>query len=201
MTDPLPKLEITKKIGSERFHSSGSYVDFDVLDYWRWSSSDFVSNVTRGVLAEYIVARAVGVSTAGVRDDWAVFDLETPDGIKIEVKSAAYVQSWDQVCLSSINFGTPKTRAWTSEEDGHYSYSPDSRRQADIYVFALLAHRIKLTIDPLDLDQWEFYVLSTAVLDARGSQGSISLRTLETLTSPVTFNGLAEAVQEVYRET
>lgn len=73
--------------------------------------------------------------------------------------------------------------------------------QADIYVFALLAHRIKLTIDPLDLDQWKFYVLPTSVLDARGSQGSISLRTLETLTSPVTFHELADAVQEVYRET
>lgn len=94
MTDPFPKLEITKKTGSERFHTGGSEVDFDVLDYWRWSSSDFVSNVTRGVLAEYIVARAVGVSTAEIRDEWAMYDLETPDGITIEVKSAAYVQSW-----------------------------------------------------------------------------------------------------------
>ena len=151
ITDSLPKLEITNKTGSERFYTGGSYVDFNVLGYWRWSSSDFVSNVTRSVLAEFIVAHAIGVSTAGVRDEWAVFDLETTDGI--EVKSAAYVQSWEQARLSEIRSGTQKTRVWTSEEGGHYSYSPDSRRQADIYVFALLAQRVKLTIDPLDLDQ------------------------------------------------
>ena len=196
MADPLPKLEIAKKTGSERFHTGGTDVDFDVLDYWRWSASDFVSNVTRGVLAEYIVARAVGVSTTGVRDEWAAFDLETPDGIRIEVKSAAYVQSWQQSRLSPIRFRTPRTRAWTSE-GGHYS--PDSRCQADIYVFALLVHKLQLTIDPLDLDQWEFYVLSAAVLDAReGSQGSISLRVLETLASPVTYHELTAAVQEAY---
>ena len=60
----------------------------------RWANSDLVSNVTRGVLAEYIVAHAVGVSTAIVRDEWAAYDLETPDGIKLEVMPAAYIQSW-----------------------------------------------------------------------------------------------------------
>ena len=39
--------------------------------------SDLISNTIRGVLAEYIVARAVGASTIGVRDPWAAFDLET----------------------------------------------------------------------------------------------------------------------------
>jgi len=39
---------------------------------------------TRGVLAEFIVARAVGVETAGVREEWAAYDLQTPDGVMIE---------------------------------------------------------------------------------------------------------------------
>ena len=118
MTETMPQLNVVKKTGSERFHNGGS-ADFDLLDFWRWSSSDLVSNVTRGVLAEYIVARAVGVSTAEVRDPWAAFDLETPDGIKIEVKSSGFVQSWRQSRPSSIRFGTSKSRAW--DESGHYS--------------------------------------------------------------------------------
>ena len=95
MTDALSKLDIVKKDGSECFRARDSDLDFSVLDYWRWSTSDLVGNTARGVLAEYIVARALKIPTGEeIRDGWAPFDLETPDGIKIEVKSAAYVQSW-----------------------------------------------------------------------------------------------------------
>jgi hypothetical protein len=48
---------------------------------------------------------------------------------------------------------------------------------------------------PLDLDQWVFYVLSTAVLDGRTrSQHSITLKTLEGLTAAVRFGELRQAV-------
>ncbi len=51
--------------------------------------------------------------------------------------------------------------------------------QADVYVFALLAHADKATIDPLDLDQWTFYVMPTARLNAAvGPQKTISLSAL-----------------------
>ena len=60
--------------------------------------------------------------------------------------------------------------------------SRESKRQADVYVFALLAHTDKTTIDPFNLDQWRFYVLPTAALDGRTrSQHSITLRSLEKL--------------------
>ncbi len=189
MSDPLEKLDIVNKDGSERFRAGGSTLDLSLLDYWRWSTSDLVGNTARGVLAEYIVARALGVSTdEEVRDEWAPFDLETPDRIKIEVKSAAYVQSWKQSRFSRVSFGTPKTRAWDSE-GGNLRSEP--RRQADVYVFALFAQR-EMPIDPLDLDQWKFYALSTQKLDDRKS---LSLSALEKLASPVPYHELADAVK------
>ena len=116
MSDPLEKLDIVKKDGSERFSSRDSALGFSLLDYWRWLTSDLVSNTARGVLAEYIVARALKIPTGEeIRDEWAPFDLLTPDGIKIEVKSAVYVQSWKQSRFSRISFGTPRTRAFDSE--------------------------------------------------------------------------------------
>ena len=182
--------------GSEPFHSSGLAADFDLQDFWQWSTSDLVNNVTRGVLAEYIVARAVRASTATVRDVWAAFDLETPDGIRIEVKSSSYVQSWSQSRFSSISFGISPTRAWDAESG---SFGNESKRQADLYVFALLAHRIKSTVDPMNLDQWGFYVLSAAELDTRlGSQKTITLSELTKLVSPVPFQGLETAVLQTY---
>ena len=56
------------------------------------------------------------------------------------------------------------------------------RRHADVYVFALLAHQDKASVDPLDLAQWKFYVLPTSTLDSRNrSQYSITLKSLSTL--------------------
>ena len=41
------------------------------------------------------------------------------------------------------------------------------RRQAEVYVFALLAHQHGATLDPLDVAQWEFFVVPTVTLDRR----------------------------------
>jgi hypothetical protein len=74
----------------------------------------------------------------------------------------------------------------------------EPRRQADVYVFALLAHQDKGTIDPLNVAQWQFYVLSRAILDSRQrSQHSITLRTLEKLSGgPVSFSELPGVVRK-----
>jgi hypothetical protein len=190
----LHRLTIMRKEGKEPFHVSGKKLEFDLLSFWQWSASDLVSNTTRGIVAEYIVARALGLAESGVRDGWAAFDLETPSGIEVEVKSAAYVQSWYQKRLSSITFTTPKTRAWDADTNVQ---SRESRRQADAYVFALLAQTDKTTIDPLNLDQWRFYVLPTAILDQRTrSQHSITLKSLEKLCAgAITYAELLKAVE------
>jgi len=190
----LGRMNATRKEGRESFHSNGRQLNFDLLSYWQWSASDLVSNATRGIVAEYIVARSLGLAEKGVRDEWAAYDLETPSGIKIEVKSAAYLQSWHQERLSSISFLTRKTRAWDADTN---TQSHESKRQADVYVFALLTHTEKKTVDPLNVDQWHFYVLPTAVLDARKrSQHSIMLKSLENLCSgAITYDELPQAVE------
>ena len=154
--------------------------------------SDLVNNTTRGVLAEYIVSQAVGASTVETREVWAAFDLITPEGIKIEVKSSSYLQSWSQSGLSSISFGISPSRAWDAESN---TFSNESKRQADVYVFALLAHQDKSTINPLNLDQWAFFVLATAKLDTHFElQKTITLSGLEAHASPIEFEKLKSAV-------
>jgi hypothetical protein len=75
------------------------------------------------------------------------------------------------------------------------------QRQADVYVFALLAHREKTTIDPMNVAQWEFYVLPTRVLDSRArSQHSITLRSLQSLTAVVKWQELPGIVETAYTE-
>ena len=196
MTNNLGRLTVTRRTGQERFHDDGTPLAFGLLDFWQWSVSDLVSNATRGRLAEYLVSTAIGSPPESVRDEWAAYDLTTPSGIKLEVKSGAYIQVWHQRVHSPIKFVTPKTRAWDPETN---ILAAEQRRQADVYVFALLAHREKSSIDPLNITQWRFYVLPTAALDARErSQHSITLRSLELLCrGDVGYSELAAAIERV----
>jgi hypothetical protein len=79
----------------------------------------------------------------------------------------------------------------------------EARRHADVYVFALLAHVDKSTIDPTNLAQWQFWAVPTEHLDGRlRSQHSITLKSLRKLAGdPVDFAGLPAAVQRAARRS
>ncbi len=193
MSDDLQRVPVVRKVGSEQFRDGEKELGFDLLSFWQWSSSDTLSNATRGVVAEYLVARALGIGSNGARDEWASYDLDGPKGVKVEVKSAAFLQSWYQRELSRISFSVRKTRAWDPATNRE---STEVTRQADVYVFALLAHRDKQSVDPMDVRQWSFFVLPTAVLDGRTrSQQSITLPTLKRLSEgELCYADLAAAV-------
>ncbi len=209
MTDPentdLGRIHVRRLSGEESFRlngrpdgAGGGPASFNVLDFWRWSTSDLVMNTTRGVFAEYIVARAIGVPTDGVRNAWMAYDLLRPaDGLRVEVKSAAYVQSWFQAKPSHIQFVVPKRLGWDPETN---KMDSEARRHADVYVFALLAEKDQAKVDPLDLSQWQFWAVPTKDLDARQrSQHSITLPSLQQLAGePVGFAGLRAAVDRAF---
>ena len=184
MQTNLEQPVVLPKSGDEQFHASADDLGFSIKDFWIWSASDLMNNVTRGHLAEFIVAKAIG-ATEGVRNEWAAYDLTAPDGIKIEVKSAAYLQSWPQDKYSTIQFSIRKTKTLDWERGG---YRGKPKRHADVYVFALLAYKKedaikdKETVNPLELNQWEFYVVPTAALNRYSrSEVSITLNSLKSL--------------------
>jgi hypothetical protein len=78
---PLDKIPAAIKSGQEPLSYNGQQLKFTLLDFWRWSASDILSNATRGILAEFIVATAANIDITKVRDEWGAFDLVTPDGI------------------------------------------------------------------------------------------------------------------------
>lgn len=183
---------LERKTGEEKFHENGVPIDASLLGYWRWSASDLLGNTERGRLAEYIVATAVGVAN-GVRSGWESYDVETLSGTRVEVKSSAYVQTWGQKTLSKIIFGIRPTRAWDPKQN---VFARESRRQAHVYVFAILFERDKARVDPLNLEQWQFYVLSAQTLDERAPlQKTISLSSLLKLGAlKVTYRELRDAI-------
>lgn len=191
VNDGLAPIRQERLSGTEPVIARGRTLGISVADFWAWSVSDLVSNTTRGILAEFLVAVALGVDS-DIREEWAAFDLTTKSGSKVEVKSAAYVQAWQQKKLSTITFGISKTREW-SPESARSRSAP--RRQADVYVFALLAETNPQVLNPLNTDQWVFYVLPTRRLDERErSQSSITLPSLKRMVDSVTFDQIEAAV-------
>jgi len=183
-----------RRSGDEPFHEGGRSLCFNVREFWSWSSSDLLSNALRGRVAEFLVAKALGVAD-GVRNEWDAFDLTSKTGITVEVKSSAYLQSWAQRGPSVPSFGIAPTVAWSEATN---EFTGAAQRQAQVYVFALLHHQDRATVDPLDVGQWEFFVVPTTVLDQRlPKQKSIRLAALVDLgPRRCRFDEVADAVEQ-----
>lgn len=166
---------VEKKTGEEFFYLKDVKLDFQLKDFWSWNQSDLLNNALRGILAEYIVATAIEARNE-MRIEWDAYDLVTEEGIKVEVKSASYLQSWEQRDLSQISFNISPTKAWLRESN---EYDSEVKRQADVYVFCLLNNDDKVTVDPLNMGQWKFYILATKILnEEKGTQKTIRLNPL-----------------------
>ena len=178
------------------FTHKGKPNPFSVLDFWVWMASDVLNNTLRGIVAEYIVSQATG-ACAPVRVEWDPVDITTPEGIKIEVKSAAYLQSWHQDRPSAISFRIAKTLPWDPKTN---QYGKTRIRSADVYVFCLLAHLDGQTVNPLELTQWEFYILPTNTLDSSlGNQKTVSLSRLKELGAvALGYDQIRNAVLKAY---
>ncbi len=164
---------IKRKSGNEMFSNGRKLSEF-----WRWAYSNVMGNRERGILAEYIVAMATE-SDADSRIEWDAYDLITPDGIKLEVKSSAYLQTWSQDKLSKIVFNISPSKLWDKKT---HTYSTEKIRWADIYVFCLFTATVIDNANPLDLSQWRFFVIRTDELNKKlENQKTITLSGLKLL--------------------
>ena len=141
----MPAIPVKRRSGEEPFHQAGTPLDFALLGFWQWFGSDLPSNALRGCIAEYLVTQALG-QAHGTRVEWDACDIRLPEGISVEVKSAAYHQSWSQKALSPIVFSIAPAMGWDSTTE---IQATERGRIADVYVFCLLAHQDRSTLDVL----------------------------------------------------
>jgi hypothetical protein len=176
--------------GDENIEGAGA----SVRDFWAWGMSDLRANTVRSMYAEFLVARAVGAANRP-RVEWDPFDVLTPDGVRLEVKSAAYLQAWEQARLSTLTFGGLSARTLAPGED----YAEERSYNADGYVFAVLTATEHVVYDALDVGQWSFWVLPRDVVAATG-QRSLRASRVEALAGPaVRYDQLAARVKDVVR--
>ena len=156
-------------------------LDATVADFWRFAMNDLRMNNARGYLAEYLVAKALDLRDV-TRVEWDAYDLLL-DGVRVEVKSSAYLQAWEQHRLSRIEFsGLRGTRYHP-----RLGYDPGGKRlNAHVYVFCVQTATSHEDYRPLDLGQWSFYVLPRSVLERLGS-ASIGLEAVSRLSRGATL--------------
>jgi hypothetical protein len=167
--------KVKRKTGQETFLSKTESKKIRLLEFWQWSTSNLLTNTTRGILAEFIVATDLGVDGI-LQNDWESYDLTSKNGIKIEIKASAYIQTWHQAKLSKIIYSIKPTTGWNPVTN---KFEGTPQRHSDYYIFCLLHHKDQKTINPLDLDQWTFYILATKTLDNKlPNQKTITLSSL-----------------------
>ena len=198
-----PAIYEARKNGDEVFET-GEENSPNLGDFWRWAYSRLLTNVARGVLAEFLVANALGIIDKPFirNEEWDPYDLKTKEGTKVEVKSAAYIQTWGQDNLSRISFNIARKKKWIKETGKWSEEAP--KRNCDVYVFCLLTETDQNKIDPpWDISHWKFYVVSSYKLDKKfDDQKSISLSVLKGLHSKksIPYDKLEQVVERAKRQ-
>lgn len=185
--------------GNEEFTLHGTSAGITVMDFWRWAFSDLIDNTQRGVMAEFLVYSSLNRFTSHytrMRENWLPFDVISPSGRRIEVKSAAYIQAWTpENIFAQIRYDIRKKLAW---DNTTATSATVAKRNCDLYVFCLFTAKTK-DVSLLDLDYWDFYVLPTSVLDEKmPDQKGIALSSLLKLEPVKTdYTGLGAVIESI----
>lgn len=176
--------------GQEPFTMNGEALDFNLLDFWQFHYSGLF-NISE-YIAEFLVARALGITEAFNCESWTLYDIDY-NGIRIEVKMSAYFHPE----LTKIS----ETRTFSIKPvvgvDGILE------RQNDIYIFCLSTGRTREEANPLDLDQWEFYVVPTYIINENcgREQKTISLNRVKELSGGAThYDELRTVIDDIMKK-
>ena len=156
----------------------------------RMYDTPHMQNSLRGQWVEAMIAEILGPSWRHTGGDWAAWDFEREDGLRLEVKQSAQRQSWGK-STSAPRFGIAAAQ-------GHYpdgkTYLPNAlgMRFADIYVFAWHDGD-----DQRVPSQWQFYVIRGDRLPA--GQKSIGLRAVQRMAGAVRADQLLNEIDKLGR--
>ena len=164
--------------GKEKFIFDNQEQAFDMLDFWRFHYSNIYD--IQGRIAEFIVAKALGIHTSQNDQYWTLWDM-TYNDIKVEVKETSYYHSFNEKGKYSNyrSFGIGMAHgSYDATKSGNTEY----KRQSDVYIFCLNTGYTAEESYPLNLNNWEFYIVPTRVIDEKcGTNKSITLNRIKNM--------------------
>jgi hypothetical protein len=169
-----------------------------VGDFWQWAYSDILSNRNRAIFAEFLVGTAL-TALDDFRIEWDSVDLHY-QGKRIEVKSAAYIQSWTQAKPSRIVFNVSEKLSWDAATN---LYALQRQRAADCYIFCLFTEIDKTLAREsiLNVEHWQFYVLATETINREFAKTKhLSHKRLCSICEPTDYASLRRRVDQILLE-
>ncbi len=167
----------------------GKPISAEVGDFWKWAYSDLLMNKTRGVLAEFIVAKALGLDLS-VRNAWSHHDLVTKNGTSIEVKASGYLQSWEQKELSKPSWSGLKSRNYDDTAFGEWGHDKLATPKGSLLVLCLHTAQNPETVNPMEMSQWRFWTMPSTDI----KENSIGHSSIKKRFDEVDFRSLKSAV-------
>ena len=178
--------------GKEHFTLDGKNTEMDIIDFWRWHFCERFDLQEK--FAEYIVAKALGLSKADNVGVWTLFDILYRN-TRIEIKETSYMHAWqtdEEKKSDARTFGI--TKAYSRYKDKESKYE----RQNDIYVFCLNTGKTRAESDPLVLEHWEFYIVPTDIINEKcGDAKSVNLSRLRKLAEPVGYGDIKSRIDSI----
>ena len=181
---------------NEMFAHKGEAL-FSVLDFWQYAYSQLEG--LGDTLAEFFVAKALGIEKAENVNYWTAYDMAYRNK-RIEVKATRYVHPWNTHISKVRTFSIEPTNNsyWGNSEDG-VSNGKKLSRQSEVYVFCLNSNMDIENSDPLKVDDWVFFVIPTFEINNyckdNPEQKKISLNVVRRMANGgVAFDELKNAV-------
>ena len=177
------------------FVNGNESLGITMLDFWKYQYSNIYD--MQEYIAEFIVGKALGINEPMNRDGWTLWDIDY-QGKRIEVKQTSYYHSWQEKIANgkiSQQRTFSITPAFTRYKDSTTSYE----RQNDIYVFCLNIGTNEEESYPLDMANWEFYVVPTSVINENctPAQKSISLGKVRKLAPLTKYEELKNVIDSI----
>jgi len=175
---------------NEKFIFNKNELDFGILDFWKSKYSNIYN--MQEVIAEFLIEKALGIDKAQNTDYWTLYDILYRK-YRIEVKQTSYYHPWNENSkISNIRrFKITKANSKYDSKDFENKFE----RQNDIYVFCLNTGETKETSNPMNLDNWEFYVVATKIINEECKNNkTISLNKVRKICKKISYNEIKETI-------
>lgn len=182
--------------GEEKFILNNKQLNFGILDFWKYKYSN-VYNMQE-VIAEFMIERALEVEKSYNTDSWTLFDILYRNK-RIEIKQTSYFHPWNENGKISKQRIFGITMANSNYENPNIENKFE--RQNDVYVFCLNTGKTKETAYPLDISNWEFYVVPTKIINNLcGTNKTISLGKVRDIAKKVEYQNIKKYIDKLIDE-
>ena len=172
-------------LGNEKFIYNNKELEFGILDFWKYKYSN-VWNMQE-YIAEFLIEKALGLEKSIQGQKKILDELAYLTQVKrIEIKETSYYHPWNENGKISNQRVFGITMANSSYENSVEENKFE--RQNDLYVFCLNTGQNKKESNPMDIKNWEFYIVSTNIINNLcGKNKTISLGKVKNIAEQVDY--------------